>query len=249
MKHQIAIIVLLVLFKMGYAQELSNENQKLVKTFVLSIKKADINKLKSLVVYPLKRDYPLSDIKNEQEFQSRYSELFDEKLKKIITESDPTKDWSTVGMSGIMLNNGIIWLNSEGKLIAVNYKSTEELNVRDAIVEKDRSSVHKSLSDFAKPAYLLETKRFKLRVDEMKDGQYRYASWSSDKEMTYKPDLVLTNGQRIYDGSGGNHYYHFKNGIYTYEIYVFVIGEKQTPTAELNVYKNKTKIVHEPAIT
>lgn len=60
---------------------------------------------------------------------------------------------------------------------------------------------------------LFETKKFLIRVDQLKDGSLRYASWSHGTPMSEKPDLVLMDGKKTED------MFKFTNGKYAYNIY------------------------------
>jgi len=65
----------------------------------------------------------------------------------------------------------------------------------------------------------------------------------SKKAMTEKPDLIITNGKFIADGSGGNHSYQFKKGIYLYGCSIIVLGEKDSPQARLVITQNGKEIL------
>ena len=244
MKRQIIIIVLLLVFKLSYAQELEKEYQVVVRTFVDCIINNNTETLKTLIAYPLRREYPLSDVKDEFEFQERYNELFDDSLKKVISTSEIGKDWSTVGWRGIMLNNGTLWLDYDGRLIAVNYQSNIERDKRIKLIENDKGSIHESIRDFKEPILIIETEKFKIRIDELNNGKYRYISWSSNSEMSEKPDLIIKNGTLILEGSGGNHRYEFVNGDYKYECHINILGADDTPPANLLVYKDDDEILN-----
>jgi len=80
----------------------------------------------ALISYPLKRQYPIPDIKNEAEFINRFDEVFDDELAKVIAASNINTDWDKVGWRGIMLNNGVMWVDTDGKIIAVNTQNAKE---------------------------------------------------------------------------------------------------------------------------
>ena len=245
MKRQITIIALLLVFKMGYTQDLKKENFEIVKTFVDCIKSNDIKKLKTLIDYPLRREYPLSDIKNELEFKEQYNKIFDDSLRTIIISSNIEKDWSAVGWRGIMLNNGILWLDYDGRLISVNYQSNFERDKRNKLIDKDKKTISERLKYFEEPILIIETKKFKIRIDKLNNGKYRYASWSIDSKMSKKPDLIIKDGNWIPEGSGGNHRYEFINGDYKYNCVINVLGTEYTPPAELIVFHNDKEILKE----
>ncbi len=87
-----------------------------------------------------------------------------------------------------------------------------------------------------------------IRIDELGDGRYRYASWAKGKALSDKPDLVLKNGTVRVEGTGGNHTYLFISGPYRYECAVTVLGERGMPPGELVVYQNEVAIMHQPVI-
>ncbi len=155
MKRQISIIALFLVFKLSSAQELKTEYQEVVKTFVECIKSNNTEKLQTLIAYPLRREYPLSDVKNGHEFKKRYTEIFDDNLKKIIIASVIENDWSAVGWRGIMLNHGALWLDYDGRLIAVNYQSNWELEKRTKLIENDKNLIHESIRYFEEPCFLV----------------------------------------------------------------------------------------------
>ena len=92
-------------------------------------------------------------------------------------------------------------------------------------VEKLRATVWNELSDFKKHKVYMQTKKFKVWIDQMQDGSYRYASWDKSKTISEKPDLILKGGTVDYQGSGGNHMYVFSNADYTYKCYMNVLGK------------------------
>lgn len=63
-----------------------------------------------------------------------------------------------------------------------------------------------------------ENEKFIIKVDELSDGTIRYSSWSKPKEITETPDLTLTDGEVIRNGTGGGYDYIFKNNYWTYKV-------------------------------
>lgn len=74
--------------------------------------------------------------------------------------------------------------------------------------------LHPSLRSFEFLEYIIETKDYRIRVDRMYDGTYRYASWKKPATMDSLPDLILYNGTREDDTDN----YTFKNDGYKYII-------------------------------
>lgn len=247
MKRRFTFLLLILLINTAFAQELKEEYRDLATTFINAVKNDDTEKLKTLVKYPLNREYPIPDIKDENDFVERYDQIFDDILKNIIINSKLDKDWDAIGWRGIMLYSGVLWIDYDGKLIGLNYQSKTEEDLLKTLLEEDKNSLHNSLVDFKRPEVILETKKFKIRIDQLNNDLYRYASWSINSETIEEPDLVIQDGEMIFDGSGGNHSYKFSNGDYIYECFINVLREKETPPASLAVYKNEEELLFESA--
>ncbi len=228
--------------------QLTNEDYKeTVVEFINTIKNKKQVLLDSMIRYPLSRQYPLPDIKEKTEMGQRYNEVFDEPLLQKILNSDPAKDWSDVGWRGIMLNNGELWIDYDGSLLAVNHQSAWETKKRHELIEADRNRLHPSLQKYVEPICILRTKKFLIRIDDLGNYNYRYASWPVNKTMADRPDLVISKGELIFEGSGGNHHYQFKKGRYTYECGIVIMGEDDSPPAYLAVTKGKKEILTQDA--
>lgn len=241
-----AILLLTLYFAPAFSQ--TDNTKKVVTDFVACVKKQDKEALAKKIVFPLRREYPLPPIKNKEDFFNRYNELFDNTLLKMISTSSADRDWLKMGWRGIMLRDGLVWLNEEGKLIAVNYQSKAESDRKSQLIEKDRERVHASIKGFKRPACLLETAKFRIRIDDMGNGNFRYASWSIKNKQSDKPDLILENGAYIPEGTGGNHRYEFKTNGYVYSCFVNSFGrEDNDPPAELIIYKGEKEILSQPA--
>jgi hypothetical protein len=146
-----------------------------------------------------------------------------------------------------MLGQGEVWMNTEGRITAINYQSKAEKEIRKRLIAAEKRSIHSSLANFKKPLYILETAKFRIRIDELNNNQYRYASWPITKPMSAKPDLVLNNGQWFSEGTGGNHRFEFKNADYVYECSIIVLGTVDSPHAMLTVYKGGKEILTQNA--
>ncbi|MDF3054737.1 MAG: hypothetical protein K0Q74_644 [Gammaproteobacteria bacterium] len=222
--------------------------EDIISTFTQYVKNNDSKSIAAMTHFPLNRYYPIPNVKDASDFLQRYPEIFDEVLRKKITQANIKSDWIPVGVRGLMLQNGVIWLNADGsKLIAVNYESDAEKNKRLALISEQKKAVHKSLGDFLNPIGIWQTKNHRIRIDEMAGNDYRYASWKTNTCQSDKPDMILKHGTVNYDGSGGNHAYTFKGGGYIYHLDVMLIGLKPSPSATLVVLKDGKEVSREEA--
>lgn len=246
MKIILSICTLLI-FTFSFGQNDTLEGEKLanVKHIIRLFKEKDISKIIDLVNYPLRRAYPIRSIQNKNELRDQFNEVFDEIIVGKIANSTPDQ-WSEMGWRGIMLDDGVIWIDSyEGRIIAVNYESDFEKNKRLQLIAQEKEQVHSSLSIFDSPVYKIETEHYRIRIDEFQNSTYRYAAWKISEQESAKPDLILKNGNLKFQGSGGNHLLTFKSGLYSYKIYRNLIGEKDTPEITLEVEKNGKVILRE----
>jgi len=160
---KILLPIILVFFTSNcYTQNLTSNDQDAIHKLQKTLQWNDSVSLGEMVVYPLHRAAPIPNVDNAEEFIERYSELFDDSLKKRIEESDVEKDWSRMGYRGIMLGSGLLWIDDDGMLIALNYQSAKELQNSKSILEKDIIGIHESLRDFKKHVLILETSKFKI---------------------------------------------------------------------------------------
>lgn len=233
-------IFLLLFPLLGMAQLSQPRDIEFIKSFIAPFKTKDIGVITGFIEFPLDRPYPIENIQDSTEFVSRFEELFDAELIREITDSDPEKNWTKMGYQGIMLNKGSLWLDPyERKMISVNHQNSKTNKLLEQASEAYRASLHHSLKDFKTAILSMQTKQFRIVIDRLADGTYRYASWKITKKMNQKPDLVLIGGNKSFEGSGGNHSYSFKQKNYTYTCQIYVLGFKNIP-AELEVYKGKT---------
>jgi len=136
-KLVINILFLFLISSILFSQSiLEKKYQDIVKPFWNAVQNNDRKKIIDLIHYPLKRQYPIPQINNKLEMNERYEIVFDETLLNIIKNSSIETDWSDVGWQGIMLGNGKVWIDYNGKIIAVNYQSQQENVLRKNIITK-----------------------------------------------------------------------------------------------------------------
>ncbi|MCG3701925.1 hypothetical protein L5F41_07470 [Aliarcobacter butzleri] len=213
-------ILFLLIFSVLFANsnELKQSQTENIQKIIKAFQENNIEYISNnLVEYPLKRQYPIPSIKNQEELKKRFSEVFDDKLIEEIKNSK-IEDWSEMGWRGIMLNQGTLWLNFDEIIIAINYQSDFEKRLREDLIRKEKEQLDSSLKEFIEPTYKIKTKNFLIRIDKIDDSKYRYSSWKIGKSESSKPDLVLLNGEIEYSGTIGHQYFTFKNRNYTYEI-------------------------------
>lgn len=242
------ILLCLSLLFASHTFALEQQYHQNISPIIAAFKADDKAVVAALVSYPLKRSYPVPAINNEAELVERFDDVFDETLIKQIADSDIDTDWDKVGWRGIMLNSGLVWVDTDGKIIGVNYQTAKEQLLVKNLIAADKQALHPSLNNFDKPVLKWQTTKYRMRIDDLGDNNYRYASWHIDKKTSDKPDSVLFNGEMNFEGSGGNHSYTFKNGRYRYVLQVSVIGCENSPPGRLEVYKDDELLLSEDVI-
>ena len=66
---------------------------------------------------------------------------------------------------------------------------------------------------------IIKTKKFKVRIDKQPNGNYLYQSWGANTKITAKPSMIISEGEVIPDGSGGNYYFEFNNNGTLYQVW------------------------------
>lgn len=230
------------------ANALDSKYKPTVKNFIDLVNSNDRTAVADHITYPLNRTYPIPAIKNKEQMLKRFDEVFDDVLLKNIINSNIEKDWDDVGWRGIMLNNGRLWLDYDGKLIAVNYQSNAEKHIQANLINEQKNTLHSSLKSYVAPVLEWETSKLRIRIDELANHKFRYATWSLGKNASDKPDLVLLDGKVTFEGSGGNHFYTFSKGKYQYKCNINVIGESNMPPGSISVYKENKMILNDDVI-
>jgi hypothetical protein len=238
---------LLFMFSLYAQDQLTAAHKKEINAFIAEVKAGNKAAIAKRLHFPFKREYPIPVIKNKEEFIKRYDEIFDVKLVGLISKTDADHDWYAGGWRGIMFLDGDLWLNYDGSLKAVNHQSAAEEKIKQKMIAADRKSVHPSLIKYSRPVHILKTAKYLIRIDDLDHANYRYAAWKASAKMTDTPDIVITNGKFVADGTGGNHSYVFKKGEYTYTIEILIIGAIDSPPANLVVSKGDKEILLQPA--
>lgn len=229
-------------------EQLPAEYRPFVQQLVDAAEARDHQALANQMKYPFKQEYPIPAIKTPAEMLTRFDEVFDDVILTSIATSRVGQDWQTMGWRGIMLGSGEVWMDFDGKVIGINHQTAQAAKLKAELIAGQKSELHPSVREYKSPELMWQTEKFAIRIDELDDGHYRYASWARGKTLADKPDLVLKNGTVRVEGTGGNHTYLFTSGPYRYECVVTVLGERGVPPGELVVYKDDVEIVHQPVI-
>ena len=241
----IIIASLCVLSCSAYANDLSQEEQKNVKQLIQAFQKNEIEKIMQMVQYPLQRETPIPAVKNATELKQRFNQVFDASFRKQIAQSK-LSDWSSMGWRGVMFRQGDLWLDGQ-RISAVNMSSVAEQKYKQQLINAQKGQLYSTLKDFKAPVLTMQTAKFTIRIDELKNNQYRYASWAKGKSPSTKPDLILNQGKVESSGSGGNHSYTFKSGTYTYKVERNHIGSDDTPAVRLEVSNKGKNVIDQKA--
>lgn len=227
------------------ADKLTESEEASIKKLINLFKHNDVDQIANHISFPLQREYPIPSIKNKEEFKLRFNEVFDKILIERIANSKISQ-WSEVGWRGIMLDNGTVWMaNSDGIITTVNYQSAVEKKISDDLIVNEKENLPASLSVFSKPTYRIKTKNYLIRIDEISNEKYRYASWKITDKESNEPELVIAAGDIAFNGSGGNHVITFINGNYTYKVYRNIIRTSETADITLEIEKNGKTILIE----
>lgn len=134
--NHVAVFLSLLFTSNTFALE--QKYHEFVLPVIAAFKAHDKTAIAALIRYPLKRRYPIPDIKNEAEFINRFDEVFNDELAAVIASSNIKTDWEKVGWRGIMLNNGVMWVDTDGKIIAVNTQNTKEQTLAKSLIEQGK---------------------------------------------------------------------------------------------------------------
>jgi hypothetical protein len=198
------------------------------------------------IVLPLPRPFPLPPIRDPQDLAARFGEVFPEELVSAVADSRP-EDWEQVGWRGVMFDHGKLWLRDSGELFACNAHGEREQQHRARVVAADRAGLHPSLRNHEEPVLCWQTEDFRVRVDRMRNGSLRYASWRRAASKDAQPDLVLHGGDREIQGTARNESLTWTNGDYVYACRITHVGPDDAPPFELAAWRGEQQLVAQAA--
>lgn len=226
--------------------EFTEEQKQNVRTFIDCIKNDDVDLLKTLVEYPLRRRYPLKRITTQEEFKSKYNEIFDDKLKSEIIYSSPELDWERTEFSGIHIKSFSVGLTIGGKLDHLFLSKVEEVK-RDSLIEIDRDTIHKSIKKYTSPLLHMTTNMSNIRIYMTDAMKCTLVIWDKDSSLSSKPKLIVEKGLFYFPVWSGVHF-SFYNDPYKNEIFIDKDGKYHNKPVEFVTYKNDKVISRESAI-
>ncbi len=190
------------------------------------IKYDSAEKLAQYIAYPLKRGYPLSSIKNKEEFITYYRTIFDATFKRELSyfkDSDIMEHNGGYGLVSDYENpdgsrfDGDFWMKEDGTISWIGIRSKKELKLQEEMTNKIRNEIYPDIKDWERNDVVCKTNNYLIRVDYTKKG-YRYVSWRSGKKVSDEPDLILYDGDWEADGEIGGSTWTFKSGKWKYVI-------------------------------
>ncbi|MGL6128188.1 hypothetical protein [Chryseobacterium artocarpi] len=97
---------------------------------------------------------------------------------------------------------------------------------------------------------IIKTKKFKIRIDKQPNGKYLYQSWNANTKITAKPSMIISDGELIPDGSGGNYYFNFNNEGHNYQIWrnYLTNSAKKAPYTLVVYDTNDSEIVRQDGV-
>ncbi|MCJ8289501.1 MAG: hypothetical protein HRT58_07530 [Crocinitomicaceae bacterium] len=244
-----ALILLLFVSMNGVAQTLSEEQNAGVTKFIEHVNDRNWEELSESISYPLRRKYPVPAIENKADFIKRHNELFDDNLISMIANSSIENNWSEVGWRGIMLEDGEIWLDGVGNLIGINYQTAAEKTIETELIEADRASLPVFFQDFDRPILQMDTEKFFIRIDQMKDESFRFIGWIGGvRNPNSDPIEIIEEGILEHQGTGGNLTYTFVSDFGKFVCSINVMTEGNSPVGELEIYRDEKLFRSYPAI-
>jgi hypothetical protein len=197
---------------------IEERRQQHLDVFLDLLRNNDAAGLAKLVHYPLSRGNPIPNVENEADFIRRYDTLLDSEFRKTLVQTTWDSTNTMESNDRFMLGSGEIWLDYEGKIIAINHQSPAESQMQKASQTKMLIAIHPDVEPWQHNLKVCETDKFLIRLDEMAGGDLRYVSWSKPKTFKDKPDLILLGGESQQQGTMGGFTYTFKNEGWTYVI-------------------------------
>lgn len=96
------------------------------------------------ISYPIMRSYSMKWIEDSVEMMKFFPIMAEDSLKNVLKRTSPS-DWGQIGWRGYIFDNGEYFWDEGNQLSGINYKSKQELAIREALIKRDLSTIHPSL--------------------------------------------------------------------------------------------------------
>lgn len=206
------------------------------------IKENKISELARLINFPLKRENPLPNIYSVNQF-IRYSPiLLDSSFKNKLSNYNDSDIFEHNGLFGLVGGpfRGDIWINEDGKIETINYKSEAELKLQKRLTNEIQKKIHPSVKPWERNILVCETSKYLIRIDLIENDSLRYVAWSKPKKINDRPDIILLNGIQEFQGTMGGITYTFRNNEYIYQIAEVDMAESDDEIGLFfRIYKNE----------
>jgi len=244
MKKLLSILALTITMSYCRAQDVSPGIIKSYHHIIELIKQDKAAELAALIKYPLAREKPLPGIQSAKQFTTYYPTIFDAAFKKKIALYNDSDIFDHEGEYGLVGGpfDGDIWMDENGRIIAINYSSKNEQEIKNTLTKQSQSKIYPAVNSWIRNIAVLRSKNLLIRIDETKNG-LRYISWSHGRAVSEKPDIILYNGSAEAQGTQGGWTYTFKSGDWTYIVDDVEMAEKNSDlgySLEL-LYNNASK--------
>ncbi len=165
----------------------------------------DRSRIADCFAFPYNRPYPLRTITNKIDFLALYDSIIDAELCEKIAKSSRA-DWQEIGWRGTALDNGLVWLDDNGKICALNYETAAGRAELAKAIEEDKQSLSSRYRNFRYPCAQWKAGGRIYRVDQLNTKKETYRLLILDAKSAAVL-VELAEGSRKWDGSGGNYYY------------------------------------------
>ena len=131
----------------------------------------------------------------------------------------------------------------------LSFTSTKDNSEISNPTEKIANSRDKKFQERIPKTVIIKTKKFKIKIDKQPNGNYLYQSWGANTKISAKPAMIISDGDVIPDGSGGNYYFEFNNNGTLYQVWrnYLTNSTKKAPYTLVVIDNNGETIVRQDA--
>lgn len=218
-----------------------------LQEIINSIVKGNKKKLASLCLYPIRRSYPLHDIKNAKEMERYFHTIFDKHFRKWLKDRG-IEGWGYNGRQRPGFTcHGEMWVY--GLIYDVRYSSAKEQKNRQKLMKQELNSLHKSLRGEGWYPYFCYkdiNDGSVMRIDRNDYYGLRFAKYKKGRKSSDLPDKIMYGTE--YVGTAGPRDFEFDNAqgdsIFIHDEVNF--GEPFLTTNELTIESyGRDKYEHE----
>jgi len=198
------ILFIIIIFTLS-AYSIDDFFKPNIQKFIEMIKNDERYKLAENINYPLKRKFPVPNIRNSFEFLARYDEIFDSTTLEMIINSNLEHNWKEEFpfKSKFSKSGHEVILDAEGRLKYISSNTELELKIKTNFLDSLKSIIYHELNNIEDIVLEASTRKHYILLYHL--SGFNIAIWNKNISISEKPEYIFYNGITLSNDGNDSH--------------------------------------------